>query len=61
MRMKDVVYVKCQEYSPLSKRADASGMKTFWRADVGFETIAYGDTKKECMEEARRYVRRFSN
>lgn len=58
MRMKDVEYVKCQEYDPLSNRADALGMRTFWRADVGSQSIAYGDTKKECMDEARAYIRR---
>ena len=58
VKMKDVVYVKCQEFDPLSSRSDSQGMRTFWRADVGSQSIAYGDTKKECIEDARAYMRR---
>lgn len=51
--LKDVDFIRCEEYSPFSPRRNALGLKTFWRADYAGESIAYGDTKAECRKEAR--------
>lgn len=58
MKMSMVIFTKCNEYSPLSKKADRYGNKTFWRADYGTHSFAWGDTKKKCMAEARAYISR---
>ena len=47
--MKMIEYVKCVEYNPYSPKANKLGLKNFWRADYNGESIAYGDTKKECI------------
>ena len=51
--MKDVVFTKCQDYG--------IGAKSFWRADLNGRTISsMCSTKKECIEEVRRYIKRHS-
>lgn len=51
--MKDVEYTKCTEWDAWD------GLTYFWRADLRGKTIAtMCRTKKECMEEARAYIKR---
>ena len=47
---------KIENYSPLSKRAKKNGMVTEWvgRNEWG-NAVAFGDTKAECIKDARRY------
>lgn len=59
MKLKDVDFVKCEEYNPYSSRSNKFGMRTFWRADYHGETIAtLCDTKAECISEVRAYIKR---
>lgn len=53
MLFKDLEFVKCVEYNPYSERANNLGMVYFWRAEYNGRQIAYGDTKKECVDNAR--------
>lgn len=57
MKMKDVEFVKCEEYNPMHRKANSLGVRSFWRADYHGETIAtLCDTKAECMREVRRII-----
>ena len=59
MKIKDVVFVRCEEYNPLHPKSDVNGFRKFWRADYEGKTIAtLCDTKAECMAEVRNYIRR---
>lgn len=61
MKMKDVDFVKCEEYNPYHKKANRLGMRTFWRADYYGKTIVtLCDTKAECVQEVREYIRRYT-
>lgn len=54
--MKDVTFRKCEDWDILD------GYRTFWRADIDGETIStMCKTKKECMDEVRRYLRKGGN
>lgn len=56
--IKDVDFVKCQEYDPYNPKADSLGLHYFWRADLCGETIATAcETKAECMKKVREYLR----
>lgn len=57
MKMTDLTFEKIQNYDPLNRRADASGMVTEWvaRNEYG-NAVAFGNTKAECQADARRYV-----
>lgn len=58
MRIKDLTFDKIQEYDPFSRRSNSIGMVTLWVArNIWGNAVAFGDTKKECLEDARRYVR----
>ena len=56
MKMKDVIFVKCEEYDPYSPKANSLGMKPFWRAEYNDETIAIADTKSECVSRVRLFI-----
>lgn len=57
-RLKEVDFLKCEEYNPLHPKANSIGMRSFWRADYYGETIAtLCDTKAECVKEARRFLK----
>lgn len=55
--MGKIEYIKCQEYNPYSAKANKLGLKIFWRAEYRGEVIAYGDTKKECIQNAKNYLK----
>ena len=54
MKMKDVNFVKCTEYNPYHEKANSLGIRSFWRADYNGLSLAWADTKKECIEIVRR-------
>lgn len=54
--MQSVDFVKCEEYNPYHPKANSLGMRSFWRADYKGNSIAYGDTKAECVKYARNYL-----
>ena len=57
MKMSDLTFEKIQSYNPFGLRANGNGMETEWvaRNEWG-NAVAFGYTKKECIEDARRYV-----
>lgn len=59
---KVIEYCKIENYDPLNPRAKSNGMVSEWvgRNKYG-NAIAFGNTKKECMEDARRYLKRKNN
>lgn len=52
-----IVYTKCQEYDPYDPKANKLGLRSFWRADYKGQSIAWGDTKAECMKNAKNYLK----
>lgn len=54
-----LTFEKIWNYDPLNPKADKLGMVSEWvgRNRWG-NAVAFGDTKKECMEDARKYKRR---
>ena len=59
MKFKDLSFEQIWSYDPFSERARKDGSRISWvaRTPDGI-TIAYGDTKKECIEEARWYIKK---
>lgn len=57
--MKDLTFEKIENYDPLNPRSKANGMVTEWvgRNEWG-NAVAFGNTKKECMEDARKLKER---
>lgn len=58
MKFSDITFEKIQNYDPFNCRADFLGMVTEWvgRNPYG-NAIAFGDTKAECVADARRYIK----
>lgn len=57
MKMNDLTFERIQNYNPFGLRANKHGMETEWvaRNEWG-NAVAFGSTKKECTEDARRYI-----
>lgn len=61
MKMNDLTFDKIQNYDPLNSRSDSYGMVTEWVARNAWgNAVAFGYTKKECLEDARRFVRAYN-
>lgn len=56
MKMTDLEFEKIESYAPYNDRANRLGMITQWRCTYKGTTIAIGNTKKECMQEARVHI-----
>lgn len=58
MKFKDLVFEKIENYDPYNSRAKSNGCVTEWvaRNEWG-NAVAFGDTKAECMKDARRYCK----
>lgn len=57
MKMKDLTFEKIQNYDPFNSRADGMGMVSEWVARNPWgNAVAFGNTKAECQQDARRYV-----
>ena len=62
MKLTDLTFEKIENYDPLNKKAKANGMKSEWVARNSFgNAVAFGDTKAECQQDARRYVAQMNN
>ena len=61
MKLNDLRFEKIENYDPFNSRAKGNGMVTEWvaRNDFG-NAVAFGNTKKECVSDARRYIARQS-
>lgn len=57
MKLKDLYFEKIQNYDPYNSRAKSNGMVTEWvaRNEWG-NAVAFGNTKAECVADARRYI-----
>lgn len=57
MKMKDLTFEKIYNYDPYNHRAKENGMVSEWVARNKWgNAVAFGNTKKECIEDARRYI-----
>ena len=58
MKLSDLTFEKIQNYDRFNSRADALGYVTEWvaRNSCG-NAVAFGYMKKECVADARRYVK----
>ena len=55
----ELTFEKIWNYDPLNPKADKLGMVSEWVGRNGWgNAVAFGNTKKECMEDARRNERR---
>ena len=61
MTIKDIKFEKIENYDPLNRRAKENGMVSEWvgRNEWG-NAIAFGNTKAECIQDAKSYIRRQS-
>ncbi len=58
MKLSDLTIEKIENYDPYNSRAKSNGMFTEWVARNAWgNSVAFGDTKAECLADARRYVR----
>lgn len=56
--IKDLTFEKICSYSPLNERADSYGNVYEWVAKNEYgNSVAFGNTKAECMADARRVCR----
>ena len=57
MKMKDLTFEKIQNYDVYNSRADKLGFVTEWVARNKYgNSVAFGNTKAECIADARRYI-----
>ena len=62
MNLKELTFEKIESYDPYNERAKPNGMVSEWVARNKWgNAIAFGSTKKECMEDARRYCKSNEN
>ena len=61
MKMSDLMFEKIENYDPLHSRSKSNGMVTEWVARNGWgNAVAFGYTKKECVDDAKAYLQRNS-
>lgn len=57
MKLADLKFEKIENYDPLNSRAKSNGMVTEWVARNGYgNAVAFGNTKSECIKDARGYI-----
>lgn len=58
MKISDLKFEVIYSYDPLHSKSNYLGMRKEWvaRNEWG-NAVAFGDTKVECIEDARRYCR----
>ena len=57
MKLSDLIFEHIEHYDPYNRRAKSNGMVSEWVARNQWgHAVAFGDTKKECLQDARRYV-----
>lgn len=58
MTIKDLSFEKIENYDPYNSRANRNGMVKEWVARNSWgNAVAFGDTKAECVADARRYCK----
>lgn len=57
MKLKDLIFERIEHYDPYNSRAKSNGMVSEWVARNSWgNAVAFGDTKAECLQDARKYV-----
>ena len=56
MKLSDLTFERIENYDPLNSRAKSNGMVSEWVARNDWGNAVAFDTKKECLEDARRYI-----
>ena len=57
MKLKDMTFDKIENYDPYNSRANRYGMVKEWVGRNGWgNAVVFGNTKAECIEEAKRYI-----
>ena len=57
MKLADLIFERIEHYDPYNRRAKSNGMVSEWVARNQWgNAVAFGDTKKGCLQDARRYV-----
>ena len=57
MKIQDLTFEKVEHYDPLNLRAKKNGTVSEWVAKNGWgNAVAFGSTKAECLQDARRYI-----
>ena len=55
MKISDLKFEKIENYDPFNSRAKDNGMVSEWVARNAWgNAVAFGDTKAECVKDARR-------
>ena len=57
MKLQDLTFERIEHYDPFNLRAKKNGTVSEWvaRNDWG-NAVAFGNTKAECLQDARRYI-----
>ena len=56
MKMSDLTFEQIQSYDPLHSKSNSLGMRREWVAKNQWgNAVAFGETKKECIKDVRRY------
>lgn len=57
MKLQDLIFERIEHYDPLNSRAKKNGIVSEWVArDSWGNAVAFGSTKAECLQDARRYI-----
>lgn len=58
MKMSDLSFERIENYDPFNSRSKPNGMVSEWVARNKWgNAVAFGNTKAECREDARNYIR----
>lgn len=57
MKLKELIFERIEHYDPYNSRSKSNGMVSEWVARNSWgNAVAFGNTKAECLQDARRYV-----
>ena len=57
MKLQDLTFERIEHYDPLNLRAKKNGTVSEWVARNSWgNAVAFGNTKAECLQDARRYI-----
>lgn len=62
MKMCDLRFERIWNYDPFNQRAKKNGMVSEWVGRNAYgNAVVFGNTKSECIEDARRYIQICNN
>ena len=57
MKLQDLTFERIEHYDPLNLRAKKNGTVSEWVARNSWgNAVSFGNTKGECLQDARRYI-----